>query len=274
MYLFPDLHNTEVFKSRGNSYAQEMVEDTVAAFSRNGLPIEFAEMATACISDLNLVIFDEKETENPKAALLDVVKVPDKNHPEGSSYKRLMLISEQEIKRRAIILALVFRSVNMPYSARKERLAAATDWVFYEMAMASLGTACYMQQTFPKYVPDWNGTDKYNNAHRTISQNYLTLNPDEKIGVREDTRRLIKGFGITMLHNSLLVRGITTRATQATWAVGAIRRLYPLAYKGEEIEQRLSAVKPTEDIDEEVADFSSFVFDPDVDMEIDITRDF
>lgn len=272
---FPDLYNTEVFNNKGTDYARQMARHVIDACLRFDLAPEFVPMFEACLQDLNLVTFDERETDNPKPALLDLQKIPDKDTDDGMVYKRLMLVSEQEVYRRAGLLRAIFKEVNLTGTTRNQRVEVATDWIFYELSMAALGMACFMQKNFTNYVSDWNGTSEYDNAHRTVSTDFLSENPEYDITAREDTRRLIKGFGIMMLHNVLIAKGLVNRAVHADWVIQALRARFPLAYRAKEIGERLAAVKPTKDVNQEIANFVINVIDPEIEVDdVDITKDF
>ncbi len=269
-----EVHRTEGYKDMGTAYAETMTPHIVDACLRQGLPAEFVPMFEAHLKDLHFVLFDEKEVEDRVSPQprMDAPKLPKNGDENGGSYIRRILVSKQEIVRRADLLEEVFGEIGLDNLNRDKARQVAEDWTFYDMAMVALGNSCYMQQNHPRYIPDFNGQAAHVNAHRTLSSNFLSLHPEYSISAQEDTRRLIKGFGIMMVQDALLAKGLVKRDAHANWMVQGIRNRIPDAYNSVQVSERLETTLPSKDTNRRFAELAMATYDPDIKLdEVDVT---
>jgi len=257
------------YQEVGSDYIEYMTPHVTETFIRLGLDSGFEDMLDKHLRDLHLVFFDSAENSPSfPPVVLTVLKSPDSE----TEYLRYLLVSRQEFEGRVDLLQKIMadlalsrqsldsdegvQHVSDQLSANGLRLidgekeqfqklqGVVLDWIFYEQSMVVASNACYMQQHHPNYIADFNGQSRYYQTEKSISTNYAQQNPDERINVSEDSRNLASGFGINMMHESMLTHGLLTNAKDANRITESLRLLVPEAHRHEEISKRLKALTP------------------------------
>ncbi|MDB5163462.1 MAG: hypothetical protein JWS12_79 [Candidatus Saccharibacteria bacterium] len=236
-------------------YAEAMEPEISDTTLRLGVAPEFNEIFSHHLRDIHVITLEIGWMSGSKSGL-SVEYIPDTSH-EASQPKRVMVLHPDEIQKRQSDLMRVFDTVlneaDQGTIKIRDIRALAFDWLFSEYACVALGNACFMQQNFGTYIPDFNGQALYYQTQNTISAHFIkeaieskvpNTHPDYFGPVSTDALNLREGFGIMMLHQSLLTRGVVHTAETANHVIEQIRLLYPEALRSEGIIDRLQSIKP------------------------------
>lgn len=281
IFYLDRLDKVSGYHEAGTDYTEYMTPHVTETLIRLGLDSGFEDMLESHLKNLHLVFFDS--TENSPSfppVVLTVLKSPDSE----TEYLRYLLVSRQEIEGRIDFLQQIMaqhdlfhpplgsnegmehesdrsnatglRLINGEKEQFQKLQGVVLDWIFYEQSMVVASNACYMQQHHPNYIADFNGQSRYYQAEKSISTNYAQQNPDEGINVSEDSRNLVSGFGINMLHESMLTHGLLSNTKDADRITESLRLIVPEAHRHEEISKRLKALAPRRHVGREYALFA------------------
>lgn len=233
------------------------------------------------------VVIDEGELKLRIAMLNDILRLPiqagkdnDANEDERQVtplFRRLLIEDDEEEtpedqgrgQQPAFpIEEEVQRTREAKINAQK-LILTAIDWAFYEQAMVVLSNVYHMRNRFGVYLKDLNDQSPYYRAQYSISATFLAQSEHgpETPTVSEDLEALTQGFGLMLLHGSLIKHGLVRVAKQADWVLEELRHLYPAAYRSEEIAAHLERLKPVENVLEGYRQFSEAYFDEEVKLE-------
>ncbi len=277
-------------KDYGTDYAKGMASEVINDCLRLGLDPGFEPVYRMHLNEIHFV---EVPVRKEDVATIISKSSIHKNHPiitpcltvqsiindETNSTEinrndpprvRAMMVSLIDIGIRRTELEEIFKLQNLVVdnNIQKKLQVISTDWIFYELCIDALGNACYMQQTFPDYVADFDGQNPYYHTERTLSaafllkSNVLETKDLKHRNVVDDSQNLKKGFGLMMLHKELLAHGLVDKTKKADWIIAELRRRYPDAYRSEDIEKRLNSVKPRYDVRASLAELALSVYDP------------
>lgn len=132
----------------------------------------------------------------------------------------------------------------------KMLLLASMDWAFYEQAVVMLSNSYYMHNHFGRYVPDFNGQSPFYRTEFAISANYFKNQKNHKnMSIEEDLLNMVGGFGLMLLHESLIEHQVVRNATEADWTITALRKINKDLkgrdlYRANDIAKRFKALKP------------------------------
>lgn len=155
------------------------------------------------------------------------------------TWRRLFIVSKQETEDKLASLKDAFTDKGVVALDDAKLKVSVLDWIFAEQSMAALGTACYEQRNHGYYIPDFHGQSAYYRAEHTLSIDYLQRHPELEVSAEEDYENLKRGFGVMMLHESLLSKKVVSKAKLADWVIEHVRQQFPLAYRSEQIRARL-----------------------------------
>lgn len=264
----------------GTGYAERMAHHVVETALLLDLNPEFVPMFRQHLMDTNTIIYRERENVfkqdrnlyvnrlkiDSRGKLLDVSKTDVEATHDPYPFARVLMISEESIKRRKKLLFEVMGSMDVDRS-QKTNTALATDWLFYEACADILGNAVHMRQNFVNYIPDFGGHSVATfHTERTISANYLSVVDATHMSVTDDVDEFRRGFGLVLLRNALLAKGAVSSDQQAMWVIQGIRRLprFRDAHTENEISERLRALVPR-DPQKHIGEFALAVCDPSLD---------
>lgn len=251
----------------GNEYPMLMARHISESLVRLGLNVEFIPSFNQHMSDLHVVVREDSKHPDAPPSSIGVYKVqlPNESPEKEPGWRRLHIVSQREVKQRQDMLAEVIEQRGIIDADRRKLQTAAIDWIFYENVLAVVSNACYMQQNFPNgYIGDFNGQSHYYRTERHISAEYLRQTSTSYITVEEDYESLKEGFGLMMLHESLLRKGVVAKAKMADWIIEKLRQDNQNAYRGDKITAHFEAMKPDHEVGRRIAALALEVFDPEL----------
>lgn len=262
---FRQLSDLQGAQEAGSEYSKVMEPHVVLTCTRLGLGSEFIPMFRQHIEDIHIVFY--KEDENPafeQEQSLYVLRTPDPVSGDVGSFKRVLLMSEETIRRRKRLLHEVIPQLDVGRATPENFTGLAVDWVFYEACADALNNACFMQQNWPKYIGNFNGQCSYFQTENTISSNFIYSKKSDEFSVEEDSLNFRKGFGLLMLYDAVLAKGVAKSSTEANWIMNGLRQKFKDAHTSEEIQARLKAIIPSRDMERKWGEFAVAVCDPDI----------
>lgn len=235
----------EEMLSVGAEYSEMMAPHIVDSCVRLGMAVELAPIFKNHLSDLHVAIRDDPkghECEDPAIAVKKI-KLPGIKKP---TWKRLFIVGRHQIEDRQEELAEVITARGIEELDDAKVHTAAFDWLFYEFAaLSALGNSCYMRRNIPKgYMEDFNGQSPYYRTEHILSSDYLLQTGTQGVRVEDDYKALRQGFGLRMLHEGLLLKGVVERAKLADWIIEELRQRTPDAYRGDLIAEHLKLLRP------------------------------
>ncbi len=248
----------------GNDYAQTMAAPAVEACLRLGLNVGLQSFIEQHLRDLHMVVAEDKNETEAVAPHLSVGKflAPGDQEP---SWHRVFVVGQQELMAREAQLRKVLTTMGIDSVEDIKLQMCALDWIFYEQVVSALGNAYFMQTHHGRYIADFNGQSPYYRAEYSVSADYLRRTGQKDLSLEEDFKALQQGFGLMMLHDSLLVEAVLSRAAVADWAIAHLRsEAYPTAYRSDEIAEHLRYLQPDHKVRQLMAEFAMSVFDPDL----------
>lgn len=280
---FPGVQEEDVYTNLSTDYAEQHSGVIVDACLRLGLDPQFASGFSQHLNDLNLILVEDVNSQAEQKGVIKqsrlgidhLSSVPlHRREQTGRTveleWDRLLIASQAELLARSKELENAFEEFGFGAPSQRALGSVALDWVFAEQSMSALGNACYMERTFTGYKKDFNGQSPIYNTHYTVSLEFLKgLEVDDsEANVADDFARLQQGFGLMMLHGSLMAREVVTRSSAADWIIEEVKAARPRAYGAPAVARHLQAVKPIEQPERPYQDYFLHFLDDHFDDEL------
>ncbi len=256
--LFPGAAEAQVSARYSNEYASDMAPYLVQFLTKHGLSPILCSVVKTHIEDLSLIVNnDSYETDSTKRLIhnntsrLTLEKVETLEDPTESEWRRVLIVDRSDYDDRIKIIEDQFKTFpyNRHYFNNDELEACVYDWILGEEAITVVANSVHMFRTFGKYIPDFNGQNPHSKSELTINADYIIgsqVNLDETndlFDITCDYLNLKRGFGLIVLHDSLLARGVLNSSRVADGILAKIRSVDKSAFRFEEIGKRLKSIR-------------------------------
>ncbi|MEI7683248.1 MAG: hypothetical protein WCJ24_03040 [Candidatus Saccharibacteria bacterium] len=261
LFFLPGVAEGVTFRNYDTTYANQQASPVIDACARLGLNAGFVDIFETHLRELNLVIrenqFDQKGEDGlSNRSYLGVQKISQNSlavrvatgQDAVHEWKRVLVVSEKDACEKIEFLEAVFKKTELPPDGSDNIRGVVLDWIFAEQAMSALGNSIYMNNVLGGYHVDVDGQSDYIKAHLSISRSYSKVRGLESdFRIDKDFKNLKEGFGLLMLHESLLGRGVFISAAKADRILEMIRLIFPDAYRSNVIANHFNSVELVEE---------------------------
>jgi hypothetical protein len=251
---FPDRINHRKAESERMEF---LAGELIGAYAELGLDVEFMPIFGQHIADLKLEV---------AMSGIDSTVTVSKTGPEilgEKSWQRKAIIGEMQLNDYAAGLFEALRDMNLLSSqdvdASDPKIKnVAASWILYELSADVLGSSCYMQRHYNRYIPDLNGQSPNARFDVTVSREFLSSYVDyddmtlQKLA-EYDHANFRAGVSLVFLEDLLLRMGLVDNVVSARWVSSQLKQTYPKTsarkhvepMERDEITKRLIDITPT-----------------------------